>query len=123
MAETATEATRLRMTSMTSRKSSEVIGNHAAMTSPPGDYREPGEVMGRQTRAGLDPERRIGMNTDTPGHQTPTPMQIVGRLRTLAAPLDQTGRLIRWQDALAKAARTTRNGGMWRRQGPVAFAY
>lgn len=33
------------MTSMTSRKSSEITGSYAVMTSPPGDYKEPGEVM------------------------------------------------------------------------------
>jgi hypothetical protein len=36
-------------------------------------------------------------------------MQIVNRLRTLAAPLDQIGRLVRWDEALAKAARTDRD--------------
>ena len=44
--EAAAKTTGWGMTSMTSRKSSEVIGSHAAMTSPPGDYREPGGVMG-----------------------------------------------------------------------------
>lgn len=39
-------------------------------------------------------------------HQTTTPLRIVDRLRGLTAPLDQVGRLIRWHNALAKAAQT-----------------
>jgi len=46
------------------------------------------------------------MNTETRQHQTTVTLRIVTRLQTLAAPLDNVGRLVRWQAALAKAAQT-----------------
>lgn len=53
------------------------------------------------------------MTTDTLGHQTPTPMQIVNRLRTLAAPLEQTARMASWRErSVAALLSTNRHEGL-----------